>query len=249
MPYLNISESTKNQSIYRVLPIKRLLDMIKTGKNGLVKPYKWDDPFENFLLKGKLRLASGEFVSFSQRDQVFGQCWTMNVESDAMWRIYASNKDGVKIKTTIKKLYESMYHSNSASHFKDIECFLGKVRYLTKHNFKKEFSKINIFDPSGTGIASSLLIKRVAFKYEKEIRLIYFDSSKKIIHDYLYQYDVKLKELIDKVTFDPRMALDDYLKYSNRLRTLGVNCEVIQSQLYKPPTGNHFVMNSSSPVV
>jgi hypothetical protein len=40
--------------IFRVLPFKYLLDMFKHRKLVLTRPSKWDDPFENFLVKVKV---------------------------------------------------------------------------------------------------------------------------------------------------------------------------------------------------
>lgn len=39
-----------------------------------------------------------------QKKTIYGQSWTLDEESDALWRIYSSKENwGVKVKTTIKK--------------------------------------------------------------------------------------------------------------------------------------------------
>ena len=127
--YINISAEEKGKNIYRVIPVCWLLELFKTKKNTLLKPALWDDPFENFILKGLGRLSNGKTASLGMRDLLYGQCWTLRRESDAMWRIYSSDKNGVKIRTTIKKLFESLYNV-MPSRSRDVSCFIGKVKYF-----------------------------------------------------------------------------------------------------------------------
>lgn len=93
----------------------------------------WDDPFENFILQGRGRTSNGRTVSFGMRESLFGQCWTLNWESDAMWRIYSPDKNGVKIRTTIKKLFESIYNAIPTGK-RNVSCFIGKVEYLLNYS-------------------------------------------------------------------------------------------------------------------
>jgi hypothetical protein len=94
--------------IYRIFSKLRFLALARTSQNGLVNPSKWDDPFENFFLRSEISGARGERISMNslERDW-YGQCWTYNNDTDAMWRIYSSRKDGIKIKTTVRKIFES----------------------------------------------------------------------------------------------------------------------------------------------
>ncbi|MCJ7808096.1 MAG: hypothetical protein MUP73_05235 [Dehalococcoidia bacterium] len=41
----------ENASVFRFVKTDRLFEILKTKKIALVKPWKWDDPFENFLSK------------------------------------------------------------------------------------------------------------------------------------------------------------------------------------------------------
>jgi len=115
------------------MPVYRLLEIFKQEQNTLLKPNLWDDPFENFILKGLGRLSNGMTVSLGMRDFLYGQCWTLHRESDAMWRIYSPDKNGVKVRTTIKKLFESLYNA-IPSRLRDVSCFIGKVEYFKKED-------------------------------------------------------------------------------------------------------------------
>src|SRR5690242_11445926 len=96
--------------IYRIFNKNRFVEMLKTKSNGLVHPSKWDDPFENFFLKCSAKDKEGRAVSLEPLHRSwFGQCWTTNEDSDAMWRIYSHDQKGVRVGTTIRKLFSSFY--------------------------------------------------------------------------------------------------------------------------------------------
>ena len=153
---INIPLETLDSYIYRIFSIERLLELRETSKNVLVHPSLWDDPFENCILNSLYRLDSGETITLAFRDHVFGQCWTSRRESDAMWRIYSPNKDGVRVRTTIRKLIMGL--RSSQTHFQDVSCFIGKVSYLPKK--KLECLTLPVLDATGHSQAKSLLFKR-----------------------------------------------------------------------------------------
>lgn len=229
--YINISSEKKEKNIYRVTSVHRLVEFFKTQQNTISRPHLWNDPFENFILRGQGRLSTGETVSFGMRDSVYGQCWTLLRESDAMWRIYSPDNNGVKIKSTIRKLFESLYNSDPPNN-KDVSCFIGKVEYLSQK--KLCLKKINILDSTGAGIAKTLLIKRKAFSHEKEVRLIYIDQERRIQPN-IFQYELNPCELIEQMVFDPRMNKYLYDLYKDSFRRMDFTGKIIQSGLYKAP--------------
>ena len=104
--YLEIANLDK--PIYRIFPVNRFFEMIKEKKMAMVKPKLWDDPFENLLLSSRFQLDDGEIVNFESANSVYGQCWTEHRESDAMWRIYSPQKNGIRVSTTPRKLLSSL---------------------------------------------------------------------------------------------------------------------------------------------
>lgn len=100
------------------------MQILTTKKITLVKPHKWDDPFENALLKSEFQIGD-EFGDFAAKDSIYGQCWTQHRETDAMWRIYSQNKDGVRLSTTPRKLLEAL--KKGCSRVPGLSCFVGKV--------------------------------------------------------------------------------------------------------------------------
>lgn len=230
--YINIDNADIDRPIFRIVPVHRLFEIILGKRFVLVHPKKWEDPFEQNL---SLSLVSsrypimGDDQESDQKVNAFwekarrirdcvGQCWSIRQsETDAMWRIYAPNKDGVKMQSTPRRLLETLQqHTPSTSH----QCYIGKVLYKTKTAIEKAVEKIDFKSPRG--VATSLLYKRKEFSHEREIRLLFMGTS-----DETFSFNVDTNLLIDKLVFDPRMPKELYeayrialtgLKYKNNIR-------------------------------
>jgi len=157
-----------------------------------------------------------------------------------MWRIYSPEKDGVKVKTTIRKLFQPLFllggqHRTMAEEIYNLSSFIGRVKYsgtkdlINMLNDEQRMSN-KVFDQSGWGQASTFFFKRVAFKHEKEIRLIYNTSNNP---SNIFKFNINPVDLFDEIVFDPRMEETDYINYKGQLVTLGYSKKVIQSGLYK----------------
>jgi len=236
-----LTEAELDKSVYRIFSFSRLQEIFSEKKLTLVKPKKWDDPFENFILNSTGVLPDGRHFEMGFRDNYYGQCWSLTRESDAMWRIYSPNKDGVKVKTTIRKLFTPLF--DAGGHYIksngidfNLSSFVGKVKYESQKSLiemlkdeKRMSSKI--FDQSGWGQASTFFFKRIAFKHENEVRII-FNPQNPINSDY-FQFDIDPKDLFNEIVFDPRMEELDYETKKSTLLSWGYNNNISQSELYK----------------
>lgn len=229
--FIYLDEKELDRPIYRIFPISRFIQILTTNKLTLVKPKKWDDPFENSLLSAAFKLGNEE-VEFSAKNEVYGQCWTLHRETDAMWRIYSPNKDGVRLMTTPRKLLDSL--KSKISDYPELKCFIGKVRYEKRANLENCFSKIDLLNSNGSGIAESLLYKRTEFSHEKEVRLIYIGDNDHCDSD-IFSYDIDPNQLFDRILFDPRMESSLRKSYISAIKCLGCNSEVKRSTLYDAP--------------
>jgi len=105
---LNFDEPFQDVPIYRVVHVERLIELLILQKLILSQPQQWDDPFENYILR---KCKKEGTVKLSYAADIFGQCWSLHEETDAMWRIYAPDKMGVKIKTSVEKLFSQFYNA------------------------------------------------------------------------------------------------------------------------------------------
>lgn len=219
------------------MPINRFLQMLEDKKLTLVKPKKWDDPFENALLNCDIETPDGEIVSFSAKDSVYGQCWTFHRETDAMWRIYSHNKDGIRVRTTPRKLLTALRKAEPKHH--NVKCFIGKVSYLSKSKLLDKLQSINLLNPNGSGIAESLLYKRTAFEHENEVRLIYSGDDDASVSD-IFQFEIEPNNLFDRLLFDPRMDENLRIAYELAIEQYGCTIDIMRSGLYDAPSGLRF---------
>jgi hypothetical protein len=233
---LNIEENELDKKIYRVLSLERLQELFVTGENTFVKPSKWEDTFENFILKSKVRLRTGDIVEYNYFDRMYGQCWTLHKASDAMWRIYSSDKQGLRIRTTIRKLIDSLTGAHSS--LVDVRCAVGKVEYLRQDELMAVANKT--FDDSGIAtedIFRSLLLKRKAFIHEKEVRALYMELDDDSFSDRaLYKYEVDPQNFVSQIMIDPRRSYAEFKDIEREIRkTTGFKGEIKRSLLYTLP--------------
>jgi hypothetical protein len=239
--YLTDKELDKN--VYRIFSFERLKQLFVEKKLALVKPSLWDDPFENFILNSRGTFSDGTEFTIGNRNSYYGQCWSLTKESDAMWRIYSPNKDGVKVKTTMRKLFQPLFelggiHKNLNGNEYNLTSFIGKVKYKGKKSLlnmlnDREKMSEKLYDQSGRGQASTFYFKRKAFKHENEVRLMYNDSENTSADENVFKFDFDPTVLIEEIVFDPRMEKNDYEAKKKLTKSWGFNKSIIQSGLYK----------------
>ena len=130
-------------------------------------------------------------------------CWQLSeIESNAMWKVYLSSSEGVAIKSSVKRLSNSLLSG-------DLPYFAGQVQYI---NYDKE-KFINSDVSTGFEIPFH---KSSFFKYEEEYRIssiIMFEAgtildipevfgTSKRARDSLY-HPVDLEILIEEVYVSP----------------------------------------------
>ena len=233
--FLNMSGDEADRYIYRIVSRQRLVELFETGTNTLVHPSLWDDPYENFVLRSKVRRKSGEVVSYTYHENIYGQCWTRNKASDAMWRIYSHDTEGIRIRTTPRKLLHSLYHGGAVDPSRS--CMIGKVRYLAENRM---LSFAHSVYTDGTiekeNLFQSLLVKRLAFRHEKEVRLLYFDlhSSE---NGRVFGYESDPHVLVDQLMIDPRLSVSDAKTFKSAIRKeTKFGGQILRSGLYSAPS-------------
>ena len=225
-----------DETIYRIFPINWFTDLIKTRTNGLVNPAKWDDPFENFFLKNMAALPDGTIVSLASISEGwYGQCWTRNEDSDAMWRIYSKDKTGVRVATTIRALFSSFY--NTSEKFASLKYLIGSVSYIKRQEIERFLSTTSFTDLALGGqphnFAKTLLMKRPEFSHENEVRLLFHDSENNNGKDGVATFRFPWEDVISGIALDPRLSDSEFDAERQKIISLGCHLPISQSELYK----------------
>ena len=233
---INITDT--DVPVYRIFLKRRFLDLLASGKNGLVNPSKWEDPFENFFLRSQVAGPNGEKISMSSiAADWYGQCWTFNDDTDAMWRIYSHGKDGIKVKTTVRKLFESFYDDGDP--FATLKFFLGKVSYHTEAEIALFMNRITFqdiaFGGQATTFAELLCIKREAFSHENEVRLLFQDTDPKRGNSGVAQFDLNVNTVFDHIVIDPRLSDVNAGTLVTEIKCAGCTLPIARSTLYRVP--------------
>lgn len=233
--FYNLKKRDLDKYIYRIISLEWLFELFTTRRNILAKPAEWEDTFENFILKSKVRHLSGEIIEYNIHDRIYGQCWTLERASDAMWRIYSPNKNRVRIRTTAGALLDSLYEAHPSN--PEAKCALGRVQYVNEGRLMKIAN--NTFDDSGIlveNIFRSLLFKRKAFKHENEIRLLYDGWAENNTENKLYAYNIDPHKLISQIMIDPRVTYSDFKSLKLEIvKETEYQGSVLRSLLYRLP--------------
>lgn len=232
--YLNLTNGQLDGYIYRIMPERFVIDMFTSGQNVLSRISNWKDKFENFQLSLG-GILDGQRFDYGFKDDFVGQCWSRDAWSEAMWGIYANDASQryLRIRSTPRKLLESLtaFSPDAPQH----RCFLGTVLYKKAAELE-DYLRHESFEPSPTKFAEALLLKRHAFRHEREVRLLFFGEAKN--HDAfgLYRYRVDPHSLITQIMADPNR---DRGKWSaDKLaiqRATGFKGPIKRSKIYDPP--------------
>jgi|GEM_PF-3153395 len=96
-----------------------------------------------------------------QLKELFVNCWHMNDnESFAMWKIY-SDRFGVCLQSTYKRLRKS-FRDQTRGLYKKNPIYIGKINYVDYNERGKNYG--NLFD--------NTVFKRTEFKFENELRCV-----------------------------------------------------------------------------
>lgn len=241
----NVINLDLDTPIYKYIPFKYLKLMIQNSNLYFGKVSSWEDVYENWFLKEQMVLPSGEKGSATDLIQgVFGQSWTLQEESDAMWRIYSKldrtlhdylDDTAVRIKTTARKLYNVIYANDEDFN----TSYIGAVKYLSQNDFLKmqdSLSPLNPLDLSEVFV-KSYFFKRAPFEHEKEVRpiLIYPPKHENFGKDGV-SFDIDFDNLIDEMVTDPRLTPDEYRTVRGQLIGLAAKSDKVRnSELYNIP--------------
>lgn len=215
--YINITESEflSKKLLFKYMPLEFALGTIKDKYLWLCNPVIWKDPFEKRFIEAKYQI-NGKEVDFPLKGQLFCSCMTQTPTSEAHWNNYSSGQIGISLKLKRRQLLQILNENIS-----DFDIYIGKVDYIKTSELKKKISEIeNIktIHPLKLGNRflqiKLLLLKRIAFQYEDEIRVLAVKKHKTKENGLKMPYTMQPSDLIDTITIDPNIGrnVEDVLK-------------------------------------
>ena len=198
--------------LYRYISISKFWQIISSQKINLLNPGLWKDPLESPFFNAKIKI-NGKYQETPFKNRFFAQCFTLNDSSESMWKTYGTGEKLIRLKIkvgAIKKLIEENHSEFDSSKF-----YLGRVVYLNFEDIKYLFQERYLFQKAYklTHIedqVKTLLVKRYAYSFEKEVRLI-FDG-----HEHFNGVEKKpeaielnisnLGQLISEILLDPDLS-------------------------------------------
>ncbi|MER9445386.1 hypothetical protein NKI79_29255 [Mesorhizobium sp. M0340] len=123
--------------------------------------------------------------------------------------------------------------------------FIGSVQYLPDRKLFQSASTIFAKGLNPGTVASTLLVKRTAFKHEKEVRLVYRKLFGDPAPEGKFRYTVDPSDLIDQIMIDPRVNPTEATAMKNEIASqTGFAGHIKWSLLYKAPKSFVFQVSS-----
>lgn len=229
---------TGDEVIYKYFPLRYLEPLLQNRLLRVDHTSNWEDVYENFFLKNEFIYENMSGRADGLIGCVYGQSWTLQDESDAMWRIY-SNKYrescAIRIKTTVGKLFSVIYPEKSSSTMHASSSFIGRVKYVSDDELLSWQQRSIPASEVIQMMINSFFIKRKPFEHEQEVRIIRTIPGDfcNIGVEYL-EFEIDPESLIDEYVIEPRLTQVQSDVVKSQLVDLGVNpSKIRQSDLYQ----------------
>ncbi|MBO6169034.1 MAG: DUF2971 domain-containing protein [Bacteroidales bacterium] len=228
---IKVTKVGEDKALFRIVPFDILLQMLSEKTITLVNTYRWDDVYENFIMKYDFVEHGKRIPVHLMEEKFYGLCWSSKMNSDALWRIYSSDKKSVRIKTTVGKIFRSIPKESG-----DGVYLFGKVDYYSQTKIENDLKSVKTLtrDQLASLLLQSFFVKRKSFSHESEYRLIYMSDNLHGEINGIKQLPIDPLSFIENIYFDPRV--DD--SYVRRCTKVIVDCfgypkkKVHKSSLY-----------------
>lgn len=160
--------------IYHRLPWPHAQSIFEMGRLRLSPVHSWKDPYEKWwcdVLFGRIGPLAGV--------RAYGLCWTSSQYDEPAWRMagYGKKEPIVRIRCRVDSLLEA---GRKLIENKPGALFLGRVRY-SKQKALLDVARSVVADSNEKleqQTAGTLLLhKRNAFRFEREVRLLWLDRA------------------------------------------------------------------------
>lgn len=236
--YINITETEflGKRLLYKYMPLEFALATINEKYLWLCNPVDWKDPFEKRFINANYIIGGNE-TEFPIKGQVFCICMTQTPTSEAHWNNYSNGQIGISLKIKRRRFLEVL-----EEHTTDYDIYIGKVNYIKTADIKKKLSDIEPLKSihpfeliNRQLLIRLLLLKRIAFRYEDEIRVLAVKKYKTKENGVKLSYTLDPYELIDSIAIDPNAERNTENMLKNIFKKGYGFKKVYKSQLYSMP--------------
>lgn len=247
MKFVNITEKEflNQKLLYKYMPLEQALMTLEGRYLWFANPTTWNDPFEKRFIECKY-YDGNEERNFLWKNRIFCICMSQTMVSEAAWQVYSSGKIGVQFRIKRDVLLKQLELMEN-----NYDIYIGKMEYMKTEDIMKNLSQIP-FNPApakdintDTFAARLFMLKRVAFQYENEIRILLVSKDKEPGYrkGIKMPYRCKNTDMIQRIVLDPKLekmtfemienVLVDKYKFSSYKKSDGtVFNRVIQSAIY-----------------
>jgi len=193
--------------ITRITKLSHFLASMKDNTSYFSWPGSWVDKNDGVFLRTPFH-HKGRVINHGYKNQYFAQCWCLkNGESDAMWRLYASDpNNSVMIQSSINLVMNSLWKGDESL----TRLFFGKVQYVPIYQlmdpsfFDREINGMQgLTDTSGGGPPLALMYKSNVYDHEQELRIVYRHESEETSNGILVQHHTPFRNLVNCVILHP----------------------------------------------
>ena len=177
--------------IYRYMPFSVFIKCLCTKTFRFNEPSQWPDQFESRFYNATYSSPKNDLIPH----KVFAFCTTAERDCEPSWSIYASNEPTIQIKINLKEAHIAV---------------INKPNFVDRYNILQKTQGHDLlfknFDLDS--YLSLLLLKRMAYSYEDEIRYM-------IVQQHKEEIDSKDEKYLDLPIFD--FDFIEEIRFSSRL--------------------------------
>lgn len=212
-----------NLTLYKYMPLSRVLEMLEKKSIAFLYPELWNDPYEVLFMNTDYT----DFDGYRQPDRIYGLCSRNNkYNSEPSWIVYSNDKEPlIRVSFNLKVFLE---HIKTFAEKNNCKAYLSKVQYIPAEKIKyvskngsDEYNRLFSKSVTDDTYIELMSIKRKAFEYEDEFRFFILPKTKDGIDINCFK-DKEMKILMMPIQYDafakfvmeplPRIKGDDIEK-------------------------------------
>ncbi len=233
----------RSQWLYKYVKARDAFLTLETRTLWFSSPYRWDDPHEAWWCEHLFRKGSHLATATA-----YGSCWTRRWRDEPFWRMYSCDcevdDDGtLKRKDPVRVLPAVRFRAKAGGLFDWLcdaasrevcKAYMGSVRYCPIEQLVAEAKRLRArHDNASPSAATGLLMKRLAYAFENEVRMLWIDRKPKR-PGLAIPFDPLV--LFDQVMIGPTKDEARYLEVEATLIALGIPAKLIEpSSIGDPP--------------